>query len=123
MWSFDIPSLAPKPGTLHWAAMNKQKKSWAQHCYLKAMTEGCPTIKERERRSVRIERWHAGPAMDVDNLHACLKVPLDALQRANLIWTDSPKYLDLEVVDVPGQSGKGFTRIVLGEPESVVGAG
>lgn len=111
-WTLEVLELAPKPGTIHWAEMNRKKKKWTTQLHYLALEAGCPQVRERQRRKVRVERHHAGVEMDKDNLSACLKVPLDALQRCNLIWTDSPKYIDLDPVDVPGQP-RGKTVITL----------
>ena len=53
----------------------------------------------REKRTVRITSYR-GRMLDKDNLYGGAKVCLDAIKKMNLIRDDSPKWIELEVIQV-----------------------
>jgi Holliday junction resolvase RusA-like endonuclease len=54
---------------------------------------------EKEKKTVRITSYR-GRMLDKDNLYGGVKVCLDALRKLNLIHDDSPKWIELEVIQV-----------------------
>ena len=56
----------------------------------------CPEKAEKVRRYVFINQKRS-QFLDMDNLYASCKVVLDAARKLNLIYDDSPKWIDLHV--------------------------
>lgn len=82
---------------MHWTARKAE-----QHKYLKWLIAAGAQDKmfyvgEKEKRAVEIYSYRKR-RIDPDNLTGGMKPLIDCLRKINLIWDDSPKYLDLTVI-------------------------
>ncbi len=106
---FTIPALPPR-ATEHWATIYKAKEKWELVFRSQSRVQKVEPSPQ-ERRIVIVELFRPGQDMDIDNLHARMKVPLDVLSRAHgrkkiglgVIWDDAPRYLDLHPFCVRSQ--------------------
>ena len=89
--TLDIPRLAPGLNALrgmHYHTYRKLRDVWQA---LVRASAGRSRFKGRVR--IAIERRYARNPLDLDNLYASAKIPLDALQRAGIIPNDNPEIL------------------------------
>lgn len=98
MIDITIPMLAPGLNgdkgliRMHFAAYKKVKDSWTWA--IKAATKD----KAPSLCRIDVERYYAVHPMDLDNLYATLKIPLDALRAAGVIINDDPNcVLDVSI--------------------------
>lgn len=86
----NIPQLAPSLNgnkgliRLHYQQYKKVKENWIW------LIRAEPFDKVEGSCKVQINRYYASQPLDIDNLYAACKVPLDALQRAGVIRDDNP---------------------------------
>lgn len=79
---------------MHWRKRWKLNIEWQWEV---ALAEGwrIPTVKEKEKRKVKIISYRKR-RMDPDRFVGGLSPLIDALKKAQLIWDDHVKYLELE---------------------------
>lgn len=95
-----MPEVPPK-ATEHHMLVHRAKQRWAKQLAWSVRAEHL--AKPGEHRIVEIDLHRPGAAMDTDNLHARMKVPLDVLSRAvgrkriglGVLWDDDPYHLTL----------------------------
>lgn len=100
---FVIHALPKRPGVAHWRSLHSQKKAWAGE-FVRQNRERFNVPQARMDDPlvvVRVILEHKGRAYDQDNAMAMMKVPLDALQRAGILWDDAPAYCRVVVEDRP----------------------
>lgn len=110
--TLDIPDVPPSPNKVlgkHWRTVAKEKEKWILWVRAKRpMIYLKPVVKMR----LSIILAHSR-AYDHDNAFAAVKPVIDALKRWQLIFDDSPEYLDLEVVQTKCPHKKRHTTIEL----------
>lgn len=94
--SLPIVTLSPnKMLRMHWSERYKLQKDYGY--LINAAIEDKHKVKYRpERRKVEICSYRK-QLLDPDNLYGSVKLLLDAMEGAELIWVDSPEYLSLSV--------------------------
>ena len=86
-----IPELAPSLNgsrglmRMHWASYKKIRDRWT---YLVKAEANGHRFKQAE---VRIRRYYSRQPLDLDNLYAASKIPLDALRHARVLPDDDPQ--------------------------------
>jgi len=97
---FEIGELPPKSGEHH-MIVYRAKQKWARAF---GYQQRVPAVTAPVKRMVIVEFCRpSSQDMDIDNMHARLKVPLDVLTRAHgrkkigigLLWDDAPAYVDV----------------------------
>jgi hypothetical protein len=98
MLHFSIPGRLPTNNELlraHWSKRGRLKKSYLNFLRLQLdnpFPEEAAKVRARVHVTAYLRRRY-----DEDNLHGGVKVLLDALRAARLIYQDSPRWLDLQV--------------------------
>ncbi len=95
-----MPELPPQ-SSKHWRIVHNAKVDWAEQLAWLVRPEHLAA--PGEHRIIEIDLHRPGAAMDTDNLHARMKVPLDVLTRAvgrkriglGVLWDDDPRHLTL----------------------------
>lgn len=113
MLTVEIPIPTPSLNRLH-------RMHWGQRSRLRDQYETLfriatsPTHRalKGEHRSVRIER-HAPRFLDHDNFVGGCKALVDAMQRARLIWDDSPDYLTVDYIQTKAPAKRSKTVVVI----------
>lgn len=94
----ELPIVTNSPNRLlrmHWSERYKLQKDYGY--LLNAAIEDKHRIKNMyERRRVEIYSYRK-QLLDNDNLYGSVKILLDAIQEAGLIWDDNLEYLSLSV--------------------------
>ena len=133
-WTFEIPLLAPGLNgsngliRMHWAKYRETKATWVQwmavskHKPFVRASDGeirahgtpSPRWPLEEGVTVKITRhWCRGSEMDIDNLYATAKIPLDAMRTAGIIAEDDPAVVtSLVMAQVKAPSVKEVRTIV-----------
>ena len=93
----------------HWAVKRKSKGIWALFVRNQMKLNKIREAKEGERFKLSIISYRR-KLLDKDNLYGGVKGLLDACIEENLIWDDSPKYLDL---DVDQYTSKKYETIII----------
>jgi hypothetical protein len=91
-----IPAVPPSPNRVlgkHWSTKAGEKDKWI----LLVRSQILPGRALQKRKLVVIALAHSRE-YDKDNAYAAVKPIVDALKHWNLIWDDSPEWLDLIVV-------------------------
>ena len=94
MIEFSIPMLAPSLNgskglmRMHWANYRKIKDKWTLLIRTQANLER--GFKQIEECEVVIFRHYATHPLDLDNLFAASKIPLDALRHSGVLSEDDP---------------------------------
>lgn len=115
---FEIPALPYREGKKHWREIHRQKTDWALVFAHHAKKVKQPKAKPDDPRvRITIVFEHRGRAFDRDNRYAMCKVPLDALQRAGVLWDDADQYLDLAAPEDVPFAKREHTTIILEEIE------
>ena len=96
----------------HWAVKRKSKGIWALFVRNQMKLNKIREAKEGERFKLSIISYRK-KLLDKDNLYGGIKGLLDACIEENLIWDDSPKYLDL---DVDQYTSKKYETIIIRKP-------
>lgn len=110
-WVAEIPGKRPpRPGEVHWSALQRAKKQWAEYFGWLMLRDRIVPVKQGERFRVEIVFYRPGPVGDKDNDHAACKVILDAMKRAGLIWDDGPHHIDLEAWSVSARPSRVVVR-------------
>lgn len=117
---FSVPILAPSLNgskglmRMHFHAYRKVRDQWGSLFRLKAnhFPRGTFPVKECE---VKIVRYYCPHPLDLDNLYASCKIPLDAMRHAGILVEDDPGVvtaLDCRQFKVP-KKNQIETRITL----------
>lgn len=88
-----IPGPLPSLNALlrmHWAKRKRFKDG-----YILALPKR--RAKAKKKMLVSIAVFLPTRRFDIDNLHGAVKLIIDALRRNNLIYQDSPRWIDLNV--------------------------
>ena len=96
----------------HWAVKRKSKGIWALFVRNQMKLNKIREAKEGERFKLSIISYRR-KLLDKDNLYGGIMGLLDACIEENLIWDDSPKYLDL---DVDQYTSKKYETIIIRKP-------
>jgi len=92
-----LPIVTNSPNRLlriHWSERYKLQKDYGY--LLNAAIEDRHKVKPGEKRQLEIYSYRK-QLLDPDNLVGSVKLLLDAIEEAGLIWDDSPEYLSLSV--------------------------
>ncbi len=93
---FEIPDVPPSPNRVlgrHWSMKAREKDKWVLWVRAKMPTvHPKPVVKMRLRVILAHSRSY-----DEDNAYGACKPVIDALKRWQLIFDDSPQYLDLTI--------------------------
>jgi len=90
-----IPRLAPSLNgskgliRMHWAEYKRVRNMWTLEVRAAAGIGRRPL----DRFTCHITRFYCPTALDLDNLYAAAKVPLDALRHSSIISEDNPEAL------------------------------
>ncbi len=90
-----IQDVPPSPNRVlgkHWSTKAGEKDKWI----LLVRSLILPGRAQQERKQVLITLCHSR-RYDVDNAYAAVKPLVDALKHWNIIWDDSPKWIDLMI--------------------------
>lgn len=100
MIEFSIPMLAPSLNgskglmRMHWAAYRKVRDLWTTSIITVRYQPfaDAPMMPQYpvEECEVEITRYYATQPLDLDNLYAAAKVPLDAMRKAGVLVEDDP---------------------------------
>ena len=96
----------------HWAVKRKSKQIWALFVRNQMKLNKIKKAKAGEKFKLTIVSYRRR-LLDVDNLYGGVKGLLDACIDEELIWEDSPKYLDLVVEQY---TSKKYETIILRKP-------
>ena len=96
----------------HWAVKRKSKQIWALFVRNQMKLNKIEKAKVGEKFKLTIVSYRRR-LLDVDNLYGGVKGLLDACIDEELIWEDSPKYLDLVVEQY---TSKKYETIILRKP-------
>jgi len=92
-----LPIVTSSPNKMlrcHWTERYKIQKDYG--ILLNAAIEDKHKVKTEQPRRVEIYSYRK-QLLDPDNLVGSVKLLLDAIEEAGLIWDDSPEYLSLSV--------------------------
>lgn len=93
----ELPS-ANKRERMHWAARERLNNTILTEIWVEKLNQGIFAGEpEKKKKSVTVTIYHRTRRFDEDNISA-IKPVLDALRKLGLIYNDSPKWLDLSVV-------------------------
>jgi Holliday junction resolvase RusA-like endonuclease len=104
--TINVANLPPRPGKAHWRTIHKAKNTWTEYIRIISTHHKLPLAQPGEKRHVKITFHRPGPDSDIDNLHAMLKVPLDALVRTGLLVDDSPAFCTVNVSTISTRPSK-----------------
>ena len=96
----------------HWAVKRKSKQIWALFVRNQMKLNKIKKAKAGEKFKLTIVSYRK-KLLDYDNLVGGIKGLLDACIDEELIWEDSPKYLDLVVEQY---TSKKYETIILRKP-------
>lgn len=82
---------------MHWAARKAKQQEYLAYLTVAGAYDRRFFAGEKEKRTVEIYSYRKR-RIDPDNLIGGMKPLIDCLRKMKLIWDDSPKYLDLTVV-------------------------
>jgi Holliday junction resolvase RusA-like endonuclease len=91
---FSVPMLAPSLNgskglmRMHWATYKKVREKWT--LLLRAQANLHRSVNKIEQCEVVIFRHFASQPLDLDNLYAASKIPLDALRHSGVLAEDDP---------------------------------
>ena len=117
------PGLNGKNGLirLHWAARKKLQNRWNEYIFAKVahLKRKCPAPPLK----LTYTRLYASVPMDLDNLAASVKIPLDALRKSGIIPEDDPTIIasyDSRQRKVPRMIDRGiFIKLETHIPETL----
>lgn len=86
----ELPA-SPLNARLHWTAKHKSNKRWYERVKVAWLVAGRPTVGGPFR--IEVVRWHTGRRLELDNLYASVKAPIDGLRACGAIVDDSPDFM------------------------------
>jgi len=94
----ELPS-TNKRERMHWAQRSKLNKAILTIIWIQKLEQRIfPAKPEKKKKSVTITLYHKTRRFDKDNAYGAVKPVVDALRKLSLIYNDSPRWLDLGVV-------------------------
>lgn len=99
----DVPSSLNKVLRQHWSARQKEKLLWMSVLRCKVPPRERRKLQDAAKAQKRVKMTitlHNARQFDRDNAYGAVKVVVDAIKAAGLIYDDRPAYLDLEVQQV-----------------------
>ena len=97
-FDFTIEALTPSnnklvKGRTHWAVYDKMKETWFYLVKLAVQDLEIPRPAPMEKRQPEVTSYRVS-LLDSDNLKGGMKIMLDAMVNADLLYDDGPKFLE-----------------------------
>jgi Holliday junction resolvase RusA-like endonuclease len=97
-YNFAIAELTPSlnklvKGRTHWSEYRRWQKDWFYRVKLATQDIEIPLPAPQEKRKIEVTSYRVS-LLDPDNLKGGMKLLLDALVDAMLIYDDGPKFLE-----------------------------